>query len=160
MHRNNAINSINWAEYIRERRLFAAARDLVTTKQSVIDIAFEYCYSSHESFLRAFKALYGIPPREFRRRGTIPSFMSKINLLDSAYYGAKGGSLMNPKIVDQDSFRIIGTHIRTRHGSCHDDVSNLLIQCTVSASAPATAAHVPGMEMRRISHLERLFSIS
>lgn len=55
------------AEYIRKRRLMEAANDLLNTDEKIIDIAFEYQFGSQEAFTKAFKKLYGIPPREFRQ---------------------------------------------------------------------------------------------
>lgn len=55
------------AEYIRRRRLTEAANELLTTDNKIVDIALKYQFSSQESFTKAFKKLYGIPPKEFRR---------------------------------------------------------------------------------------------
>ncbi|CAB1245588.1 Transposon Tn10 TetD protein [Clostridiaceae bacterium BL-3] len=55
------------AEYIRRRRLEKAARELVNTDSKIVNIALKYQFSSQESFTRAFKKLYGVPPRKFRK---------------------------------------------------------------------------------------------
>lgn len=55
------------AEYIRRRRLAEAAGELLNTDKKIIDIALKYQFGSQESFTKAFKKIYGIPPREFRR---------------------------------------------------------------------------------------------
>ncbi|AJH01041.1 hypothetical protein LF65_04504 [Clostridium beijerinckii] len=60
------------AEYIRKKRLEEAANELLTTENKIIDIALKYQFSNQESFTKAFKKLYGIPPKEFRK--------NKINL--------------------------------------------------------------------------------
>lgn len=60
------------AEYIRKKRLEEAANELLTTENKIIDIALKYQFSNQESFTKAFKRLYGIPPKEFRK--------NKINL--------------------------------------------------------------------------------
>lgn len=54
------------AEYIRKKRLMKAAEDLLYTDGKIVDIAFKYQFSSQEVFTKAFKKLYGMPPREFR----------------------------------------------------------------------------------------------
>lgn len=58
--------SIGMADYIARRRLTRAARDLLSTQDSVLDIALRYGYSSHEVFTRAFRRLWGETPRHFR----------------------------------------------------------------------------------------------
>jgi AraC-like DNA-binding protein len=45
-----------------------AAYRLVTTRASVLDVATEAGYGSHEAFTRAFGRAYGVTPREFRAR--------------------------------------------------------------------------------------------
>lgn len=55
------------AEYIRRRRLMEAAKELLNTDDKIVDVALDYQFGSQEAFTKAFKKLYGIPPREFRR---------------------------------------------------------------------------------------------
>lgn len=54
-------------EYIRMRRLANAASTLLNTDERIIDIAFYYQFESQESFTRAFKKLYGLPPGQYRK---------------------------------------------------------------------------------------------
>ncbi|GGA46408.1 helix-turn-helix transcriptional regulator [Psychrobacillus lasiicapitis] len=49
--------------YILLRRLYLSTEDLENNKK-IIDIAFEYGYSSHEAYSRAFKNVFGITPKE------------------------------------------------------------------------------------------------
>lgn len=55
-------------EYIKKRRLQQACQALLQTKTTILDIALQYGYTSHEGFTRAFKALYGMPPAQFRKK--------------------------------------------------------------------------------------------
>lgn len=54
------------AAYINYVRLKQAAFLLRTTDKSVLDIALEIGYDSHEGFTKAFKKKYGIAPSEYR----------------------------------------------------------------------------------------------
>jgi AraC-like DNA-binding protein len=47
-----------------------AAYRLRTSDETVLDIALEAGYSSHEAFTRAFRRAYGLAPSEWRRRPT------------------------------------------------------------------------------------------
>jgi AraC family transcriptional regulator len=54
-------------EYIRLRRLSAAAQRLRDTSCKVIDVAFDFVFDSHEGFTRAFARQFGMTPARFRR---------------------------------------------------------------------------------------------
>lgn len=53
-------------EHVRRLRLERAAHRLRFTGQPVTEIAFDAGYETHESFTRAFGAMFGEPPTEFR----------------------------------------------------------------------------------------------
>jgi len=55
------------ADYIRERRMAQAAKDLIATDRRVIDIALHYRFGSQESFTRAFKKVYDLAPGRYRK---------------------------------------------------------------------------------------------
>lgn len=54
-------------EYIRLRRLANASSDLLYTNERILDIAFYYRFESQESFTRAFKEIYKLPPGKYRK---------------------------------------------------------------------------------------------
>ena len=53
--------------YVARRRLTLAAAKLAQTDASILDIALEYGYESHEGFSRSFKAFLGVTPMEYRK---------------------------------------------------------------------------------------------
>jgi AraC family transcriptional regulator len=53
-------------EHMRRLRLERAAQRLKSTERSVIDIALEAGYETHEAFTRAFRAMFGDSPTGFR----------------------------------------------------------------------------------------------
>ncbi|HXK79014.1 MAG TPA: AraC family transcriptional regulator [Kiritimatiellia bacterium] len=55
-------------EYIRQRRLSAAADKLCAAPRKVIDVAFDFVFDSHEGFTRAFTRQFGISPRQYRQK--------------------------------------------------------------------------------------------
>lgn len=89
--------------YVRKRRLSNALYDLVTTNRSIIDIAFEYGYESHEAFTRVFKTAYGAPPRQVRKANTEPLLFERINLLTEL----KGEPTLKPEIICKDRITIM-----------------------------------------------------
>ena len=62
------VNGLSVHEYVVRRRMMLAARKLsANPKISILDIALEYGYSTHESFARAFEQIWNCKPSEFRR---------------------------------------------------------------------------------------------
>ena len=56
-------------EYLMRRRLSQAAKDLVECDDKVLDIAFEYQFSSAEGFARAIRRIFGMLPTQIRKQG-------------------------------------------------------------------------------------------
>ncbi|WP_238903582.1 AraC family transcriptional regulator [Clostridium sp. YIM B02506] len=54
-------------DYIRKRRITEAAKELVGTNRSIVEIGISYGYESREAFSRAFEKVYGRKPSEVRR---------------------------------------------------------------------------------------------
>lgn len=69
-------------EYIRLRRLSAAAARLRDTPCKVIDVAFDFVFDSHEGFTRAFARSFGVPPSRFRRDGSTVELFEPPELRD------------------------------------------------------------------------------
>jgi AraC family transcriptional regulator len=61
-----AVTGFSIKEFVRNKRLAAAARRLVTSHDRILDIALDCGFESQEVFTRAFSALYGLTPGNFR----------------------------------------------------------------------------------------------
>ncbi len=69
-HLFTALTGLSLQQYIRWLRLKRAAHQLIVTQeQSIINIAINAGFASHEAFSRAFKKTCGLTPSEFRRQG-------------------------------------------------------------------------------------------
>lgn len=90
-------------QYIRNRRLTAAAADLKNKSTKIIDIALKYGYESPESFTRAFVKFHGITPSEARKSHSPLKSFSRLYV----EIHLKGGSVMNYKIVKKESFKVL-----------------------------------------------------
>lgn len=95
---------ITLSEYIRRRRLTLAAFELRHGGQKVIDIAMKYGYHSPDAFTRAFQKMHGITPSEARDNG----YSLKAYPRMTFQLSIKGGSEMNYRIEEKESFRIAG----------------------------------------------------
>src|SRR5438132_4034806 len=54
------------SEYVRRLRLESAAVALKTTDKTVLQVALDAGYGTHEAFTRAFRQMFGISPSQFR----------------------------------------------------------------------------------------------
>ncbi|MCM3666992.1 AraC family transcriptional regulator [Mesobacillus subterraneus] len=59
------VTGISIRRYILLRRLYLSTEDLANNKK-IIDVAFDYDYSSQEAYSRAFKNIFGINPKEYQ----------------------------------------------------------------------------------------------
>ena len=90
-------------EYFRNRRLYQAALDLQKSEDKIIDIAFQYCYETPESFTKAFIRFHGVTPTQVRSGSPIKTFLPlKINIT------IQGGNQMDYKISPMFPFKLIG----------------------------------------------------
>ncbi len=70
-------------QYVKNRKLTEAARLLVNTDKSIIDIAFLSGYASQQSFTDAFKELYLITPYKYRKNGKFIPKQKKFAVVNS-----------------------------------------------------------------------------
>ncbi|MBR0599122.1 AraC family transcriptional regulator [Sinanaerobacter chloroacetimidivorans] len=98
------IAGIPLSEYIRRRRMTAAAFDLQTTGEKIIDLALKYGYDSPTSFNRAFQSVHGVSPSAARLEGISLKAYPRISFSISI----KGDVEMNYKIENKNAFRIVG----------------------------------------------------
>lgn len=81
------ISGIQFRDYLRSRKLTFALKGVRDSKRSLLDIAFDYGFSSHEAFTRAFKTAYGVTPSEYRKNPKPVILRTKINLFDRYFLG-------------------------------------------------------------------------
>lgn len=87
------ISGMQFRDYLRYRRLAFALKDVRDTDKSLLDIALDYGFSSHEAFTRAFKEAYGITPSEYRQK-PVPVVMRTIIKPFDCYLLGIGGTGM------------------------------------------------------------------
>ena len=98
------ITDIPLSEYIRRRRLSAAAFELQEGNRKVIDVAYKYGYESPEAFSRAFKKLHGVMPASAREKGVLLKACPKITFSVSV----KGEVLLDYRIEEREAFTLCG----------------------------------------------------
>ena len=91
-------------EYIRNRRLYMAALDVITQQDKIIEIAYRYGYETPESFTKAFVRFHGLSPNQLRQdRKKITVFLPlKIAIQ------IQGGNEMDFIVEKMKRFSVIG----------------------------------------------------
>ena len=87
------VSGMQFRDYLRYRKLAFALKDVRDTDKSLLDIALDYGFSSHEAFTRAFKEAYGITPSEYRQK-PVPVVMRTIIKPFDCYLLGIGGTGM------------------------------------------------------------------
>lgn len=54
-------------EYVRRQRIRKASAELLSSPQSILDIAMKFRFDSQDGFCRAFKKYFGITPGDYRK---------------------------------------------------------------------------------------------
>ena len=67
------ISGMQFRDYLSNRKLAFALKEIRDTNRGILDIALDYGFSSHEAFTRSFKSAYGIAPSEYRQK-PVPIF--------------------------------------------------------------------------------------
>lgn len=117
----NMLCGYSVSEYIRNRRLSLAGEELLNTNNKIIDIALKYGYDSPDSFTKAFTRFHGTTPNSVRnKQATIKEFIPlKINI------ELNGGYILDYKIIEKPSFKIVGIKRNLKYENANKDVPKL-----------------------------------
>lgn len=109
------------SEYIRYRRLYMAALDVIKDKERVIDLAYKYKYETPESFTRAFTRFHGSTPMQMRKNAShIQTFLPlKISI------SIQGGNDMDYVVEKMRGFQVIGFQFECCMDSSYEEIPKL-----------------------------------
>jgi len=98
--------------HIRRIRLERAADRLRRGSQAITAIAFDAGYDSHEAFTRAFRAMTGLPPSEYRTRRAIST---RGNDSTGIHYESGGAPKdFHPSLTGGDAMKVTITQLEPR----------------------------------------------
>lgn len=92
------------SEYLRCRRLYLAAIDVIAGKEKIIDIAYKYDYETPESFTKAFTRFHGCSPMQIK--GDTHKIKPFLPLTVSIKIS--GGTQMDFTVEKMNAFKVIG----------------------------------------------------
>lgn len=104
----SAILGESVGSYIKKRRLAEAAQKLLHSQDKVITIALTAGFESAEAFSRAFKQVYQVSPRDYRKN-QLSTFVGAKERLDNGLLDHLTANVtVRPRIVELASIRVAG----------------------------------------------------
>ncbi len=113
-----ALCGMTVGEYIRARRMTAAAQELAGSDIKVIDIALKYGYDSPDSFAKAFVRFHGIKPSQAREHGASLRSFAPMHIKISL----EGGNMLDYRIVEKAPFTIVGVKKRFNSETSYQEI--------------------------------------
>lgn len=98
--------------YVLRRKLHHAANRMITNKDKIVDISFQFGFESHDVFSRSFKRIYGITPESYRKRGYTLNEMKKVELKKTSEGENK---LVDVIVVERPSMCLLGVECAIGH---------------------------------------------
>ncbi|MEA4894652.1 MAG: AraC family transcriptional regulator [Oscillospiraceae bacterium] len=100
--------------YVQRRRLTEAARLLIFSEQSIMEIALSAGYETQQSFSVAFKALFRRSPQVFRKKHEFYPFQLKYSVDGNKQL--RGDRIMDIRTVEGSQILLVGYMANTKRG--------------------------------------------
>ena len=134
------------AEYIRNRRLYLAALDIIADKERLIDLAFKYGYETPESFSRAFSRFHGATPVQVRAN---PAGI-RVFLPLKIQVDIKGGNEMDYRVEEKIAFQVIGYERQFGFEDAHREIPSFWNEVRAGKMAGLCAGKEPRNEEEEV----------
>lgn len=105
-------------EYIRCRRLYLAALDVISGRDKVIDLAYKYGYDTPESFTKAFSRFHGVSPVQMKG----DTRKIKVFLPLTITVSIKGGNDMDYVVERMEAMKVIGYERSFSYETSYQDI--------------------------------------
>lgn len=97
------MNGVSFSDYVRSRKLTLAGYDLKSTDQRVVDVSYQYGYSSPTSFTKAFQQFHGVSPKDARNQEVRLRVVPKMQISAKQQY--------TWRLEQKAPFRLIGKSV-------------------------------------------------
>ena len=109
-------------EYIRSRRLYLAAMDLIEKDDKIIDVAEKYGYETPESFTKAFSRFHDATPNEIKKKNK----PAKVFLPLKLKFSVKGADTVDVVIEKMPKFKILGVSDVFVNETCFEKIPDFV----------------------------------
>ncbi len=103
-----SITGISPKKYLLQRRLTESIYPLQHSDEKIISIAFDYQFSSHEVFTRAFQKHFGVAPSKLRKGETIPAHLLSPAISEEYIFQSKKARNQPPDLVELEEKILVG----------------------------------------------------
>ena len=105
-------------EYIRSRRLYLAAMELIEKDVKIIDLASKYGYETQESFTKAFSRFHNATPNEIKKKNKPAKAFLPLKLT----FSVKGADTVDVEIEKMPAFRLLGAADVFKNDTCFNEI--------------------------------------
>lgn len=109
----SAIVKLPVHKYIQRRRLSEAAKMLVYTDSTILDIALSLHYETHRSFAKEFKKMYSCSPNSYRKRKDYIPLQVRYDVHHTQFHG---NVIQDVRKEDSEEIHLIAYMERTKKG--------------------------------------------
>ena len=116
------ITGFSIGEYIRSRRLYLAAMDLLEKNDRIIDVALRYGYETPESFTKAFSRFHDATPSEIKKKKKPAKAFLPLKLT----FSVKGADTVDVVVEKMPAFKIAGASDVFENETCFDKIPDFV----------------------------------
>lgn len=130
------ITGMTIGAYLRSRRLYLAALDVLAGNDRIIDLAYKYGYETPESFTKAFSRFHGAAPMQLKKNPDKLQVFQPLHIKITV----EGGSNLNYTMEKMDPLPVIGLERIFSFDSAYDEIPsfwNSFKQKYCNKNAPA-----------------------
>lgn len=100
-------------EYVRKRKLARAALRVSHTNERLLDIALDCGFGTQETFIRAFRKLFGMTPGSYRKKRVDTPIYPRAEVVKKRNNPYLGGIRMDYRIEDKPAFQVLAYPLAT-----------------------------------------------
>lgn len=128
------------AEYVRSRRLYLAAAELLSGNEKIIDLSYKYGYDTPESFTKAFTRFHGVTPTALKKD---PSRLRRFLPLKIQFILQGGYEMETVTFEKAEGFRVIGFAREFSFGNSYEEIPKFWSELMGKYLIPAQRENSP-----------------